>query len=319
MINYSIIIPHKNIPKLLQRCLDSIPRREDVQIIIVDDNSDTDKVDFANFPGLNDHYIEVIFGKNENGRKGAGYARNLGLERANGKWIVFADADDFFLPCFSDILDKYKDDENNIIYFKVTSVDSDTLEPANRDYSNAFLDEVQQTGNLDLLYKAITPWGKLIKKSLIDKNNIRFPEIFCSEDVLFCIYCIYYAFEKIIIDNNIIYCITARAESLTSQMQVTVKFLKISFFVGCESVVWLNRHNKKNCCKWLPYYYWDDIYHINKKEAFYLLPHMAKACGWIFVFKRVLVDENVLGFGKPLYLFYRKYIKNKLLLRPLNY
>ena len=39
MINYSIIIPHKNIPNLLQRCLDSIPNREDVQIIVVDDNS----------------------------------------------------------------------------------------------------------------------------------------------------------------------------------------------------------------------------------------------------------------------------------------
>ncbi|KAA6318757.1 hypothetical protein EZS27_031273 [termite gut metagenome] len=27
-INYSIIIPHKNIPDLLRRCLNSIPRRE---------------------------------------------------------------------------------------------------------------------------------------------------------------------------------------------------------------------------------------------------------------------------------------------------
>lgn len=34
---YSIIIPHKNILKLLQRCLDSIPERDDVQVIIVDD------------------------------------------------------------------------------------------------------------------------------------------------------------------------------------------------------------------------------------------------------------------------------------------
>jgi cellulose synthase/poly-beta-1,6-N-acetylglucosamine synthase-like glycosyltransferase len=63
MINYSIIIPHKNIPQLLQRCLDSIPRREDVQIIVVDDNSDANKVDFANFPGLNDPYVEVVFVK----------------------------------------------------------------------------------------------------------------------------------------------------------------------------------------------------------------------------------------------------------------
>lgn len=39
MINYSIIIPHKNISSLLRRCLDSIPERDDLEIIVVDDNS----------------------------------------------------------------------------------------------------------------------------------------------------------------------------------------------------------------------------------------------------------------------------------------
>ena len=49
-INYSIIIPHRNIPLLLRRCLDSIPRRMDIQIIVVDDNSDPGQVDFEHFP-----------------------------------------------------------------------------------------------------------------------------------------------------------------------------------------------------------------------------------------------------------------------------
>ena len=40
IINYSIIIPHKNTPNLLQQCLDSIPYRDDIQIIVVDDNSE---------------------------------------------------------------------------------------------------------------------------------------------------------------------------------------------------------------------------------------------------------------------------------------
>ena len=40
---YSIIIPYKNCPALLNRCIDSIPQRDDVQIIVVDDNSDDDK------------------------------------------------------------------------------------------------------------------------------------------------------------------------------------------------------------------------------------------------------------------------------------
>ena len=37
-INYSIIIPHKNSAILLKRCLDSIPQRNDIEIIVVDDN-----------------------------------------------------------------------------------------------------------------------------------------------------------------------------------------------------------------------------------------------------------------------------------------
>ena len=41
--NYSFIIPHKNCPDLLQRCVDSIPERDDVQVIVVDDNSDNEK------------------------------------------------------------------------------------------------------------------------------------------------------------------------------------------------------------------------------------------------------------------------------------
>ena len=36
---YSIIIPHYNLPKLLRRCLQSIPEREDVQVIVVDDSA----------------------------------------------------------------------------------------------------------------------------------------------------------------------------------------------------------------------------------------------------------------------------------------
>lgn len=38
-INYSIIIPHYGIPELLGRCLRSIPERDDIQVIVVDDNS----------------------------------------------------------------------------------------------------------------------------------------------------------------------------------------------------------------------------------------------------------------------------------------
>ena len=54
MTDYSIIIPSKNLPDLLQRALDSIPRRDDIQVIVVDDASDPGLVDFDAYPGLGD-------------------------------------------------------------------------------------------------------------------------------------------------------------------------------------------------------------------------------------------------------------------------
>lgn len=57
---YSVIIPHKNTPELLRRCLSSIPKRGDIQIIVIDDNSDLDKVDFYHFPGMDDETSKKI-------------------------------------------------------------------------------------------------------------------------------------------------------------------------------------------------------------------------------------------------------------------
>ena len=68
MINYSIIIPHKNSPELLNRCLASIPQRNDIEIIVVDDNSDS-----AKKPQTSRIGVKIINIEKENS-KGAGRA-----------------------------------------------------------------------------------------------------------------------------------------------------------------------------------------------------------------------------------------------------
>lgn len=104
-LNYSFVIPHHNSPELLNRCLNSIPQRDDIEIIVIDDNSDEDKK-----PKLSRPDVKLISIDAEH-TKGAGRARNYGLKEATGKWIVFSDADDFFIPSFIDVLDQYKDQE----------------------------------------------------------------------------------------------------------------------------------------------------------------------------------------------------------------
>ena len=99
-IDYSIIIPHKNIPELLQRCLDSIPRRDDLEIIVVDNNSSPELVDFDHFPGMDRSDVVMV---RDNESKGAGGARNTGVSIARGRWILFVDADDMFNDCINQI------------------------------------------------------------------------------------------------------------------------------------------------------------------------------------------------------------------------
>ena len=112
---FSFIIPHKNTPDLLQKCLDSIPHRKDVEIIVVDDNSDPTKVDFEHFPGLNDACVKVIFDKDGGG---CSHATNIALNNATGKWIVRGDADDFFEPDIVKAMDEYADSNYDIIFLR---------------------------------------------------------------------------------------------------------------------------------------------------------------------------------------------------------
>ena len=112
-ITYSFIIPHKNCPDLLQRCVDSIPERDDVEVIVVDDNSAERKK-----PSLKERKnLQVILLDAEHS-KGAGRARNVGLQHAEGKWLLFADADDYYNENeLKKILNKYlKDESTDLVY-----------------------------------------------------------------------------------------------------------------------------------------------------------------------------------------------------------
>ncbi len=110
-IRYSIIIPHKDIPDLLNRLLRSIPKREDIKIFVVDDNSDPKiMADYQELENVNYRYTHESCG--------AEYARNIALREARGEWLLFADADDYFLPGAFDPFDYHATDEADIIYFK---------------------------------------------------------------------------------------------------------------------------------------------------------------------------------------------------------
>ena len=215
MHTFSIIIPHHDIPALLQRCLDSIPDVPEVQVIVVDDNSSEQKVDFMQFPGLSRKYTQCIFDK-EGG--GAGHARNIGLKHADGKWLVFADADDFFTKDAFQILGNHKDDPNDIVLFKADGVDSDTLAPSDRHLQHNEAVDKARAGFITAKEAVLTvpgPVCKMFRRNYIQQKGIVFDETMAANDVMFVTKATCWAGdEAVTTSSDILYVVTTRRNSL---------------------------------------------------------------------------------------------------------
>lgn len=216
MLNYSVIIPHKNVPHLLSRCLSSIPRRDDIEIVVVDDNSSTEFVDFVNFPGKGDKNVKCLFPKEG---RGAGFARNLGLQHANGHWILFADSDDFFEEFAFDEFDKYKESEADVIMFKVTSRYSDDLNKnGERDYYNPYIDAYlnEVLDPIHLLLKSVSPWAKMVRRDFLEACHISFEETLLAEDVFWTSQ-LAINMKQLLVSTAPVYCVTCREGSLVGK------------------------------------------------------------------------------------------------------
>lgn len=277
MINYSFIIPHKNTPELLQKCLDSIPRRDDVQIIVVDDNSDPDKVDFNHFPGLDDQRIEVYLTKEG---RGAGYARNVGLQHACGKWLVFADADDFFNDDIVEAMEEYVDSDYDIVFFKATGLDLATGKEGNRHMAlNIRIDDASSSGNYDELLFFSIPWAKFIRHAFVVENKIEFQEVRWANDVLFSTKC-GLAAKSFTTSELAVYCVTTRSGSLIKDP--SKEALLTRYEVDCESSALMKAEGKASVMSRWTFQTWLNLYRADRKLAISRVGLIIKSIGWDF-------------------------------------
>ena len=187
LYNYSFIIPHKNCPDLLQRCVDSIPERDDVQVIVVDDNSEEGKK-----PSLKERKnLQVILLDAEHS-KGAGRARNVGLEHAVGKWLLFADADDYYTKEYlGKILQKYEQD----IITDMVFINARMFNEKNETKAlklNSLIDSYENNvvnAEIFLRYNFWTPWSRMIKRNIVSSHNVVFDETMARNDKNFVLEC----------------------------------------------------------------------------------------------------------------------------------
>ena len=188
----SIIIPVFNVEQVLKRCLNSVLSQSynNWECICIDDGSPDNSGTILDEYAALDNRFHVVH--KENG--GVSSARNHGIEKAKGEWICFVDSDDQITPdhLSSMIWSNANKDINEIdmICCGVKSDGGSVFNPGEHIYRQNQIGKELPT----LLKENITlysVWCKLIRRSIIEENHIRFDhQIRLSEDTIFSYSCL---------------------------------------------------------------------------------------------------------------------------------
>lgn len=188
----SIVIPVFNSENLLKDCLISVQNQTliDIEIICIDDGSTDNSYNILEDFSENDDRFKVFHQENS----GAGFSRNVALEKSNGEFILFLDSDDWI-----------EKDTCEKLYNQATNLNSDLVlfdavrhlpdnqsmdlihflrNGSNKDFSSLVFDyELVKDKVLNAYFGVI--WSKFYKKSFILENNIKFPNHKLYNDVEF--------------------------------------------------------------------------------------------------------------------------------------
>ena len=195
----SIIVPVYNVEKYLSCCMDSLLHQtlEDIEIILVDDESPDNCPALCDEYAKQDHRVRVIHKKNG----GLGYARNSGIEIATGEYIAFVDSDDYVeLDTYQKLYSLAIDKKTDVVYFNYQRFDNQGntwMEPGipkemqyhTREETQGLLLNMIANGPKEKLDRDIqvSSCCALYHNGLIKKYGIRFKSEreLASEDLLF--------------------------------------------------------------------------------------------------------------------------------------
>lgn len=178
----SIIVPVYNAEKTLKRCVAALFAQtyHNIQIILVNDGSKDSSLQLCREYEAQDKRVLVI--DKPNG--GVSYARNAGLDAADGEYIMFCDSDDWVEPEWcEELISHYEPHCLVMCGFYCIEPDGHKTEKNNSDGISIIS---RDNYFCTKLIGGFAPWNKLYSRDVIEMNNIRFPlGITLGEDKLF--------------------------------------------------------------------------------------------------------------------------------------
>lgn len=177
----TIIIPAYNVEKYIEECLYSVCSQtySNLQIIVVDDGS-TDMT-LGKIKRFSDDDKRIIVIHKKNG--GVSSARNIALQKADGEYIVFLDADDYLTPEAIEIMVKNIEKKGaDWVSFQYANIDERGNDITGSSFISGDFYFASDDDRFLFLINEVIPYNvgvevfKIFKKKIIDDNEIRFDE-----------------------------------------------------------------------------------------------------------------------------------------------
>lgn len=287
MIDFSVIIPHRNSKETLPRLFETIPDSPNIEIIVVD-NSDVplSKEEI----GVQREYL--LFWADP--KRYAGGARNVGLENAHGKWLVFADADDYFTSnAFSDFY-KFLDSDAEIVYFGMDGIYIETGERSDRGdrFTNMVRGYLNGTIDENTIRTGFgSPCSKMVKRELVTRQNIRYDEVAANNDDFFALLAGFYA-KKITAYDSLVYVYVATAGSIMHKRDAGTMLVRLEVILRCNK---FKKDHGLSAYQGSVAYFFSQASHYNLRTFLRFLSLLIRykqnpfiGCGnWFKTFKRV--------------------------------
>ena len=216
----SVIIPFYNEEKYLKRAIQSILNQtySHIEIILIDDGSEDNSNKVATF-FCNINKNCKLFSTNNNG---PGFARNLGVQNATGKYLVFLDADDELLPTAIQKMHHLMILNIDLSICMNTMIDSNHVEIKTSKWKGKTTILATKATKLLIDEKLIpTVWGKLFKTEIAQKCT--FPNISWKEDDVFMLQYLSRC-NQVAINKESLIKIHCRKISLTRQI-ISIKMI----------------------------------------------------------------------------------------------
>lgn len=229
----SIIVPVYNARDYVKRCVDSILNQEyeDFELLLMDDGSSDGSKEICDAYAVTDRHIRVFHKENS----GVSDTRNMAIAQARGKYLQFADSDDWLTPDATKLMVRAAEEHScDMVISDFYRVVGERVSQKGDIEEDGVLSQEEFAGHMmenpaDFYYGVL--WNKLYKREIVEKYHLCMDtEISWCEDFMFNLEYIRHAAKIYALHAPVYYYVKRKGSLVTQGLSIT-KTIKMKLMV----------------------------------------------------------------------------------------